>query len=295
MRKWIVAAALMSAVGPIAAQYGPPAGGRTIETHSITDPEGSLIGYYSALTIFAPDGALAPGKPWALDLIANFGYVPPLSYDQRTAGRDKPEATNLTSVFGYPKVTLWLPYGLGLEAAYTLPVDVNGAKPYIYSFAADWHVTTWKSIVVVPRLTYTGGYIEAPITCNSSLATSGNFSWEFYWEKICNSLESHDRFEPNQWTLELNGSGSIMGGKVLPFAGLGVVQYNSTFDIQVQNGSGGIDTDHPILKMSATKGYGTLGATWVASNAWRFGGSLFYAPGSVFTARFSATLRLNDK
>jgi len=253
------------------------------------------MGYYSALTIFAPDGAPSPAKAWTVDLTANLGYVPPLSYDQRTAGRDKPEATNLTPVFGYPKATLWLPYGLGVEAAYTLPVDVNGAKPYIYSFAADWHVTTWKSIVLVPRLTYTGGYVEAPITCNASLATSGNSSWEFYWQKVCNSLESKDRFEPNQWTLELNGTGSIMNGTVLPFAGLGVVQYNSTFDIQVQNGSGGIDTDHPILKMSATKGYGMLGATWVVSNLIRFGGSLFYAPGSVFTGRISATLRLNDK
>ncbi len=298
MRKWIVAAAVGFLALPAVAQPGLPPGNRpnrTVETHSITDPEGSLIGYYSALTIFAPDGAPSPSKAWTVDLTANLGYVPPLNYDQRTAGRDKPEATNLTSVFGYPKVTLWLPYGLGVEAAYTPPFDVNGAIPHIYSFAADWHVTTWKSIALVPRLTYTGGYIEAPITCNSSLATSGNFSWEFYWEKICNSLESHDRFEPDQWTLELNGSGSIMGGKVLPFAGLGVVQYNSTFDIQVQNGSGGIDTDHPILKMSATKGYGTLGATWVVSSMVRFGGSLFYAPGSVFTGRLSATVRLNGE
>ena len=95
------------------------------------------MGYYSALMIFAPDGAPRAGEPWTVDLTANIGYVPPLSYDQRTAGRDKPEATNLTSVFGYPKVTLWLPYHIGVEAAYTPPFDVNGATPSIYSFAAE--------------------------------------------------------------------------------------------------------------------------------------------------------------
>jgi len=77
MRKLIVAtalaalAALAALVGPAAAQYGPPAATRTIETHSISDPEGSLIGYYSALTIFAPDGAPSPAKAWTVDLTAN--------------------------------------------------------------------------------------------------------------------------------------------------------------------------------------------------------------------------------
>src|SRR5215831_1267009 len=112
-----------------AAQYSPPPG-RTIEVHSISDPDGALMGYYSALLIFAPDGAPSPAKAWTVDLGVNLGYVPPLSYDQRTAGRDKPEATNLTSVFGYPKVTLWFPYDIGLTAAYTPPVDIGGATHY---------------------------------------------------------------------------------------------------------------------------------------------------------------------
>ena len=47
--------------------------------------------------------------------------------------------------------------------------------------------------------------------------------------------------------------------------------------------------------MSATKGYGSAGASWVLSPIFRLGGSLFWAPGSVFTGRVSATLRLNDK
>ena len=267
---------------------------RTIETHPISDPEGALMGYYSALMIFAPDGAPSPARAWAVDITGNLGYVPPLSYDQRTAGRDKPESTNLTTVFGYLKATLWLPYHIGIEAAYTPPVDLNGATPSIYSFAGEVLATTAKGWQIVPRVTYTGGYVEGPITCNRSLATSGNPDWVYYWNVICNARESADRFEPNQWTLEANATGSLAGGKVLPFVNIGVVQYNSTFDIRVQTGSG-IDTDHPILKMSATKGYGSAGASWVLSPIFRLGGSLFWAPGSVFTGRVSATLRLNDK
>ena len=267
---------------------------RTIEPHPISDPEGALMGYYSALMIFAPDGAPSPAKAWTVDLTANLGYVPPLSYDQRTAGRDKPESTNLTSVFGYPKVTLWLPYRVGVEAAYTLPVEVNGATPSVYSFAVEVLATTVTGWQIVPRLTYTGGYVEGPITCNKALATSGNADWVYYWNTICNARESADRFEPDQWTFEVNGSGSLAKGKVLPFVTLGVVQYRSTFDIRVQTDTG-IDTDHPILTMNATRGYGTAGATWVLSPMFRLGGALFWAPGSVFTGRVSATLRLNDK
>jgi hypothetical protein len=265
---------------------------RTIETHPISDPEGSLMGYYSALVIFAPDGAPSPARAWTIDLTANLGYVPPLSYDQRTAGRDKPEATNLTTVFGYPKITLWLPEDIALEAAYTPGIDVNGATPSIYAFAGEMWVGSVKGIAIIPRVTYTGGYVEGPITCNKSLATSGDLSFQVYWANVCHGMESADRFEPNQWTLELNGTGELAHGTLLAFANIGVVQYRTTFDVRVQTGSG-TDTDHPILKMNSTEGYGTLGGTWIVSPVVRFGGSLFWAPGSVFTGRLSATLRLN--
>ena len=292
-------AALLALAPPILAQgalpsYVPPPASRTVEFHPISDPEGALMGYYSALLIFAPDGAPSAAKPWTVDVGVNLGYVPPLDYDQRTAGRDKPEATNLTSAFGYPKVTLWFPARIGLTAAYTPPFDVGGAKPYIYAFSLEGVLATVKTWEIVPRLTYTGGHITAPITCNKDLATSGNDSFEFYWTYVCNARESTDRLEPNQWSFEMNASGSWMQGRLLPFLGLGVVQYKTTFDIQVQTGSG-IDTDHPILKMNATEGYGTIGATWVASSLWRFGGALFWEPGSVFTGRVSATIRLNGK
>ncbi len=279
---------LLAAAAPALAQQ------RAIETHSISDPEGSLIGYYSALMVFAPDGAPAPAKTWTVDVTANLGYVPPLSYDQRTAGRDKPEATNLTTVFGYPKVTLWLPYDIGIEAAYTPSVQVNGATPSIYSFAAEVLAGTVKTVRIVPRITYTGGYVEGPITCNRALATSGNQSFEVYYAQVCHSMESKDRFEPDQWALEVNGTGSLAHGAVLPFVNIGVVQYHSAFDIRVQSPTGTV-TDHPILKMDATEGYGTFGATWVVSPIVRFGGALFWAPGSVFTGRLSATIRLNGK
>ena len=284
------------AVAPSAiAQSGPytPAP-RAIETHSIGDPEGAIMGYYSALLIFAPDGAPSPAKAWTFDLGANVGYVPPLSYDQRTAGRDKPESTNVTEVFGYPKLTVWFPYNIGFTAAYTLPVVVGGTTPHIYSFALDVLAATVKTVRIVPRLTYTGGYIQGPITCNKSLATSGDSSFAFYYRNVCNNMESSDKLEPDQWALEVNATGSLAHGALLPFAGIGVVQYHTTFDIQVQTGSG-IDRDHPILKMNPTEGYGTLGATWVTSPMWRLGGALFWAPGSVFTGRLSATLRLNGQ
>ena len=291
--------ALLALASPLAAQgasasYVPPPAPRVIEYHAISDPEGALMGYYSALLIFAPDGAPSPAKPWTVDLAVNLGYVPPLSYDQRTAGRDKPEATTITAVFGYPKVTLWFPYHIGLTAAYTPPIDVGGGKPYIYAFSLEGLAVSTPSIDIVPRITYTGGYIQAPITCNKNLSTSGNESFEFYWATVCNARESTDRLEPNQWSFELNATGSWLEGRLLPFAGAGVVQYKTTFDIQVQTGNG-IDTDHPILKMNSTEGYGMLGATWVASPLWRFGGALFWEPGSVFTGRLSATLRLNGK
>ena len=60
--------ALLALASPLAAQgasasYVPPPSSRAIEYHAISDPEGALMGYYSALLIFAPDGAPSPAKP----------------------------------------------------------------------------------------------------------------------------------------------------------------------------------------------------------------------------------------
>ena len=74
------------------------------------------MGYYSALVVFAPDGGAVAEQGVDRRPDRQPRLRPPLSYDQRTAGRDKPEATNLTTVFGYPKITIWLPADIGIEA-----------------------------------------------------------------------------------------------------------------------------------------------------------------------------------
>ena len=281
-----------AAAAPACAQSG---GTRVVEEHPFDDPEGLLMGYYSAVVAFSPLGAAAKAKAWTIDLDVETGFIPPLSEDQRTAGRDKPEATNLAPAYFRPRAAIVFPANIRLELGWLPPLELFGVTPNVGSVALSAPVAHIRAVEIVPRATYTWGTIKAPITCNSDLASSPNQSFQIYYQLVCHDRESDDHFEPSQWSGEIDGSAAIMGGALVPYAGIGVQHYDTKFDIGVINPDGSRDTDHPILHMEAYRGFGVAGVTWLAASPLSFSGELYWAPGSLFTARFLARVALHSK
>ncbi len=279
------------AATPAAAQGG----GRIVERHPFGDNDGKLLGYYAAVVAFSPLQAPMPTTPWSLELGIEGSYIPSLSEVQRTAGRDKPETTNLAHVLPRPRLAFGLPGGLRLEGSWVPPIRMFDLKANLFAVALSAPVATLAGVRITPRVAYTGGRVSGPVTCNTELVERNDVSLAIYYQYVCHSRESDDHFEPRQFSGELIGSRSIAKGAVQPYVGVGAMHERTRFDIGVIRDDGTRDTDHPILEMRTTRGYGVAGATWLAPRGARFSSELFWAPGSLFTVRLLAAIRVHGR
>jgi hypothetical protein len=267
--------------------------GRVRERHDFDDPEGRLIGFYSAALLFSPLGPPERATTWALDAGLEVGYIPQLSKSQRTAFQDKPEATNLAPVLARPRVSLVLPLAVHANASWVPPVRMFDVEANLFSIAVTRALEP-RGITIAPRLLATWGKVRGSITCFEDLL-HGTESEAVYFTQICNSRTSDDHFKPQHFAVEVLVSRAVSRLPFLPYGGIGVLREKTIFDIGVQRADGSRDPDHPILELRATRPYGFLGGTVNAWRSTRFTGELFYAPGSLFTARVFAGIHLHKE
>jgi hypothetical protein len=272
-----------------------PASGqsRVRERHDFDDPEGRLIGFYSAALLFSPLGPPERANTWALDAGLELGYIPQLSKSQRTAFQDKPEATNLAPVLLRPRVSVVLPGALHANVSWVPPIRVFDVEANLISVAVTRALQP-RGITVAPRLLATWGKVRGSITCFEDLL-HGTESEGVYFQEICNSRTSDDHFKPQHFSAEVLVSRAVSRLPFLPYAGIGVLREKTIFDIGVLRTDGSRDPDHPILELRATRPYGFLGGTVSGWRGTRFTGELFYAPGSLFTARVFAGVHLHKE
>ncbi|HUQ83580.1 MAG TPA: hypothetical protein VM076_20680, partial [Gemmatimonadaceae bacterium] len=161
-----------------------PAQERRIEQYGAGSPEGKLMLYYSSTVAFSPLGS-GPGlerpapiaasgvrAPSRVELAVEVSYLPALSAEQRTAGSDKPEATNLAPVFARPRLSARLPGSLGLELSWIPPVRVFDVKANLVAGALSRAFVLPGRVRLVPRASFLSGRVEGPITCNRETSTT---------------------------------------------------------------------------------------------------------------------------
>jgi hypothetical protein len=268
---------------PLAAQ------GRVVERHDGDDPEGQLMAYYSTALAFSP--VAAPG--WASDrggLGLELTFIPPLSRAQRTASGSKVESTNLAPVLPRPRLDLALPWRLRLELSWVPPVTAFGVTANLGAVAITRPVAVTRGMLIVLRVAASGGHATGAITCNDALERNGGGD-SLYFALVCHGRESADRFEPRALSAELTGTHALRPTLAV-YAGAGARLEHTKFRVGVRLSDGRFDPDHPILEMHARRGYVLAGATWTVRSRAHASAELFYAPGTVLTARAQATLRL---
>jgi hypothetical protein len=261
--------------------------GRVIERHDWSDPEGRIMGYYSAALAFTPIGAPSASKEgWEAEL--ELSWLPPLSDEQRSAGFSKTESTNLMPVLPRPRAAVTLPWDTRLEASYLPPVPAFGVKASLLSVALSHPIIEREAVRLTARLTGSSSKVTGAITCNVAIKDEGSGE-RLYFAKICHGRESEDQFHAPALAAELLASGRARGA-VTPYAGVGIRTEQDRFIIGVKTFRGSFDPTHPILEMHVTRAYGMAGATWAYGARQSLGGEMFYAPGSVFTVRFLGTM-----
>lgn len=269
---------------------------RELRNYGSGAPEAKLMLYYSSTVAFSPIGiplgalrlpALAiatrrtsPQVEAALEL----SYLPRLSVAQRTAGSDKPEATNLAPLFVRPRLGARLPGGLGLELSWIPPVRVFDVKANLFAGAVSRSFDVASRVRIIPRASFLTGRVEGAITCNRKSSTD-RAALATYYAFVCYGNNSRDFFEPRHVSGELLVVRSSMSGDWEPYATAGARAERTRFDVGVIRRDGSRDPDEPVLQVRTTRAYGALGTSWLGLRRTRLAAELYYAPGSTLTAR----------
>ena len=276
---------------------------RELEQYGSGSPEGKLMLYYSSTVAFSPLGVpfgvrYAPstttvaGGSSRFELSVEVSYLPPLSAEQRTAGSDKPEATNLAPVFVRPRVGARLPGGFGVELSWIPPLRVFDVKANLFAGALSRSFALPKDVYLVPRVSFLTGRVEGPITCNSETAAEGSADLATYYALVCYGNDSQDYFEPRHISGELMIARTSGSGRWQSYLTAGARGERTQFDVGVIRTDGSRDPDQPILEVRTTRAYGAVGTSWFGVSRTRLAAELYYAPGSVLTGRVLAGVRL---
>lgn len=265
--------------------------GRVVERHTISEPEGRILAFYSAAVAFTPLGAAAGAARRAI-LAVEGSYIPYLNAAQRRPGMDKPESTNLAPVFARPRVSLPLPAGLTLEASWVPPITIFDVKANIVGVAISRTLATARGITIAPRVAVLAGKVEGAITCNAETAGEGNRDLLVYYANICHARDSRDHFQPRQASADVVASRAVGGGSTRAYLAAGARLDRSRFDIGVIRPDGSRDLDHPIIEINTTRPQFAAGVIWLPARMITTTAEWFYAPGSMSTIRLLAGWRL---
>lgn len=275
---------------------------REQKRYATSSPEGKLMLYYSSAIAFsslgvppgaerASSAALGGSGASSGEAAIELSYLPPLSAEQRTAGSDKPESTNLAPMFVRPRLRVGLPAGLGLEVSWIPPVRVFDVKANLVAGALSRSFTLSSAWRVVPRVSFLAGEVEGSITCNRETASEGGTALGVYYSFVCYGNDSRDYFEPRHVSAELVLA-HVAGARWRPYLSAGARAERTRFDVGVIRPDGTRDRDQPVLHVHATRGFGAVGASWLGLPRTRIAGEVYYAPGSVVTARALAGIVL---
>jgi hypothetical protein len=257
---------------------------RVLERHPFSDPEGRLLAFYSAAMAFSPAGH-APDDT-RLSISLEVSHVPSLDENQRRPSIDKPESTNLAPFFPRPRAALRIGAWIA-EASWIPPMRVFDVEANLASAAIVAPALKIGSLAIAPRMWSTFGRVKGSMTCSSQTMVGHGADLELYYSTVCHGRESDDWFEPRMLAGEAVASRTLGSGGGRLYAVAGVRVDRTRFDIGVLTQDGVRDTDHPILQLKAVRPHLALGASWLVRRGVLAGGELFYAPGSVLTARVS--------
>jgi hypothetical protein len=267
-----------------------PAQQREVQRYGIDSPEGRLMGFYSSALGTTPLGAPLRGvhAVWSAELALEVGYIPWLTRAQRSAGFDKPEASNLSPVLPRPHLALLLPAELLVDVSWVPPVGVLDATANLFGLSVR-RTFEAGAFTLSPRMGLMIGRVEGAITCSEDLG-SGAPEEQIYYANVCHANESNDYFDPAHLSVDVTLAKSSPARRT-PWITAGLRREDVTFDIGVMQASGERDPDHPVLEMEATRFFAATGLQWEARRT-RYGMELFYSPGSLLTARFFGALRI---
>jgi hypothetical protein len=185
-----------------------------------------------------------------------------------------PEHTDFLFAIPRPRLTLPLPGGLALQAAWVPPIRVNGVKANLVGLSLDKVFPLGDRFAAAVGAHTTLGTIHAPITCDQN-ALSDPISECFQ------GARSDDTYSPNIYGADLTvGWGK---GAIRPYLGGGYNRLQPRFQVNFTNQFGSVDRTK--VEVNLDRGVVFGGATVTMRERIDLTGEVYAAPADAVTAR----------
>jgi hypothetical protein len=256
--------------------------------------EGKLLAFYTAPIVFSMATAPQEIAPGSIRLGAEGEYIPKPDRAIEQTGAcftQKSEETSLSPVFGRPRITIGVPLGFVLEAAYLPPVTIARAKPNLFSFGVSHArhlalgpVSTGTTIML--RVHGTFGNVKGAITCpRSSLQQSAPLS------PCYGSNPSKDTFHPDMFGGEVAAGFAPGTGGISFYAGAGANRIDPHFQVGFTDLNGNVDATQVELEKPLVRATVFGGVTAVLGRILDVGAQIYSVPSDATLFRLNGGIR----
>ncbi len=241
------------------------------------NPEAWALKYFSSVSTFTAIGPPVVREAGAIDFGLEGGWIPRLSDSQRRVGfaGTELEDLNKTAAFGRPRLTVGLPGGFSVEAAWVPPIMINGGRSNLVAAAIERPFLVQDPWTLGLRLYGQLGHSKGDYTCSEDVVahpsgSSGN-------PKSCDA-RSQDSATLNNVGAALTGGVKVGGGGAVHFA-VGGTYHDLVF--QVGAVTAGVP-DNTRLATHGWTGWVAAGAGWPLGKSASIAAEAYYSPLLVF-------------
>ena len=256
--------------------------------------EGRLLAFYTAPIVFSMATAPQEMAPGSIRVGAEGEYIPkpdPAIEQTGACFTQKSEKTSLSPVFGRPRITIGVPFGFALEAAYLPPVTIARAKPNLFSFGVSHarHLALGpvsNGTTLMLRLHGTFGNVKGAITCpRSSLQQSAPLS------PCYGSSPSKDTFHPDMFGGEIAAGFAPGTGGISFYAGAGANRIDPHFQVGFTDLNGNVDATQVELENPLVRASVFGGVTAVFRRILDVGAQIYSVPSDATLFRLNGGIR----
>jgi hypothetical protein len=256
--------------------------------------EGKLLAFYTAPIVFSMATAPQEMAPGSIRIGAEGEYIPKPDRAIEQTGAcftQKSEKTSLSPVFGRPRITIGVPFGFALEAAYLPPVTIARAKPNLFSFGishashlAFGPVSSGTTLML--RIHGTFGNVKGAITCpRSSLQQSAPSS------PCYGTSPSQDTFHPDMFGGEAAAGFAPGTGGISFYAGVGANRIDPHFQVGFTDLNGNVDATQVELEKPLVRAAVFGGVTAVLRRILDLGAQIYSVPSDATLFRLNGGIR----
>jgi hypothetical protein len=252
-------------------------------------PEAWAMNYFTSVSLLT--GLMPPSyRPLgSVELGVEVDWIPQLGKSEKRVGFNgrKEEDLNKAPIFARPRLTLGLPWNIGMTVSYIPPIRVFGVEPHLLAVALERPLYERQPWSIGARLYGQLGQVEGAFTCPARIVNNapGSAANPFGCER-----KSFDTATQRYGGLELIGSYRIdTAGGLTPYLGVSGNFLDTKF--QVKSRTFGT-RDRTRLYAETWTFAVSGGAVYPLSEHWTFSLGLFYSP--LWVKRPPSTESEND-